>query len=446
MIQRLLLTLALTVVVLLAPGGASARPGDSSSPSARAPVTTVVDTTLPGARFEYARRYWRVRAAEGRPPWLDVRHGKLVGRAPRTGTWKVRLTEREIARRGGDTRRTVLVLKSVTPRAATGTVLITRGIGGRPANADSRDVTVSGDGSTVIFSSRATNLVPGTAESAGRLYVWDTASNLVSLLHPEHWADLLGVSDDGRRVLVGLTAGLFLLDRTDGSATQVAERAVGAALTADGERVLYQDRGLELVSPEPQLLEWARATGVTRTVIQDVQTRTFSGLSADGRFALFVDYDASALFDTTTDTFGDLGRLGLEGGNADWVDVSDDGRMLSVRGSGLPSGSGSGGDAVAVVHDTLLGRSRGPARGNTGTAITTDGSHYAVATAVRHLRVVERATGTRTSPFTARPSGQETWASLSDDVSRVAYVSDGHDLLRGTRRGVANVYVWVRAR
>ena len=48
MIQRLLLTLALTVVVLLAPGGASARPGDSSSPSARAPVTTVVDTTLPG--------------------------------------------------------------------------------------------------------------------------------------------------------------------------------------------------------------------------------------------------------------------------------------------------------------------------------------------------------------------------------------------------------------
>lgn len=36
--------------------------------------------------------------------------------------------------------------------------------------------------------------------------------------------------------------------------------------------------------------------------------------------------------------------------------------------------------------------------------------------------------------------------SLSDDASRVAYVSDGHDLLHGTRRGVANVYLWVRTR
>ena len=100
---------------------------------------------------------------------------------------------------------------------------------------------------------------------------------------------------------------------------------------------------------------------------------------------------------------------------------------------------------MAAVRETLLGTGVGPAR-NFGAAITASGSHYAVATPTRHLRVVDVATGVRTSPFRALPSGEETWASLSDDGGTVAYVSDGHDLLRGTRRGVADVYLWVRPR
>lgn len=442
MIQRLLLTLVLTVVVLLTPPG-----GATAVVETKIVDTKIVETTLPGDRYVYQREYWQVRAAEGTPRWLKVRHGRLVGRAPHTGTWRVRVTEQEPARRGGDTRRRLLVLKSVTPRAAAGTQLITRGLDGRPANAESRDVWVSGDGSTVVFSSRASNLVPGTDGIVGRLYVWDGTSNQVSLLHPEHWAQVAGVSHDGGRVLIRVSSGLILIDRADGSGTLVAgPRAVGGALTDDGERVIFQDLSPAYGDPAAQLLEWTRATGATRSVTQDVRRRTFAGLSANGRFALFFDYDRSELFDTTTGTFRDLGRLGIEGGFAHRVEVSNDGRVLSVRGSGIPAGHGSGGGHVDVLHDTLLGNSRGPARGNTGTAITSDGSHYAVATATRHLRLVQWATGTRSSPFTARPSGQETWVSLSDDASRVAYVSDGPDLLRGTRRGVANVFLWVRAR
>jgi hypothetical protein len=59
---------------------------------------------------------------------------------------------------------------------------------------------------------------------------------------------------------------------------------------------------------------------------------------------------------------------------------------------------------------------------------------------------VDTVTGARTSPLRARPSGEESSVSLSDDASTVAYSSDAHDLLPGTRRGVANVYVWVRPR
>ena len=410
-----------------------------------APVNRVADTVLLKGRYDYRRENWRIREADGLPGWLRLRNGRLSGTAPRLGRWRITLEERGIREQRGAARRTVLVLRSVTPRAASGTVLVTRGVGGRPADADSRDVTLSGDGGTLVFSSRATNLVPGVEEPVGRLYVWDTASQRVSLVHPEPWAVLKGISHDGRRALVRLTAGLFLIDRADGSLTRVAERVVGAALTADGERVLYQDRGDELDSPEPRLLEWTRATGETRTVAEQLGTRTLVGLSADGRFAVLGDHYSSHVLDTTTGTFKDLGLLGLEGGSVTWLDISDDGRLLSVRGSGLPGGSGSSGRPFALVHDTVRGWHRGPL-GNTGTAITADGTHYAVATATRHLRVVEAATGVRTSPFAARPSGQETWASLSDDGARVAYVSDGHDLLPGTRRGVANVYVWVRPR
>lgn len=407
----------------------------------------VVDTVLRSERYDYQRQSWRVREAEGLPRWLKLRKGRLTGTPPRLGTWRVTLDERGVRKQRGEVRRTTLVVKAVTQRAAPGTVLVTRGMDGRPANGGSGGAVVSGDGSTVLFSSSATNLVAGTPQpDVSRLYVWDTATRRVALLHPEAWAQVRGISRDGRRVLLELTAGLFLLDRADGSLTQVAPRDVGAALTEDGLRVLYQDRGNELDSPAPRLLEWTVATGATRTVVPDVGTQTFAGMSGDGRHAVMVGPDDSVLLDTTTGAVRDLGRLGVELGTTFRVEVSDDGRLVSVLGSGLAGGSGHGGDPVGGVHDTVLGTSRGPSRGNQGAAITADGSHYAVATARRPLRVVDTLTGTRTSPFTARPGGAQDGVSLSDDATRVAYSSDAHDLLRGTRRGVANVFIWDAAR
>ncbi len=410
-------------------------------------VNRVADTVLRKGRYDYQRQNWRIQEADGLPGWLRLRDGRLAGTAPRLGRWRITLEERGVRKQRGEVRRTTLVLRAVTRRAAPGTVLVTRGVDGRPADGSSGSVTVSGDGSTVVFTSVATNLVDGTQQpDVGRVYVWDAATRRVSLLHPEAWAQVEGVSRDGRRVLLDLTAGLFLLDRADGSLAQVAERAVGAALTEDGARVLYQDRFYELASPPPRLVEWTAATGATRTMVPDLRTQTFAGMSGDARHVLLVDYDRSTLLDTVSGSLRDLGRLGTESGGNNRADVSDDGRLVSLVGTGLPGGSGHGGDPVGGVHDAVLGTSRGPSRGNLGAAVTPDGGHYTVATSRRPLRLVDTATGARTSPFTARPSGQEWAASLSDDASRVAYISDGHDLLPGTRRGVANVYVWVRPR
>jgi hypothetical protein len=432
--------LAATVVcgLVAAPGVGAAEP---------AQVNRVVDTVLRTERYDYQRQNWRIREAEGLPGWLKVSQGRLTGTAPRLGRWTIHLEERGVRKQRGEARRTTLVLKVVTPRAAPGTVLVTRGIDGRPADGWSGSVTVSGDGSTAIFSSSATNLVTGTLQpEAARLYLWDASTERVSLLHPEPWAQVKGLSHDGRRVLLDLAAGLFVLDRADGSLAQVAPPAVGAALTEDGARVVYQDRYHDVNSAAPRLLEWTAATGAVRTLVPDTGTQMFAGMSGDGRHAVMVDYHHSTLLDTTTGNVRDLGHLGTESGSTRKAEVSYDGRLVSVLGSGLPGGMGHGGDLVGGVHDTALGTSLGPSRGNLGAAITPDGSHYTVATSRRPLRVVDTVTGARTSPFTARPSGEESSVSLSDDASTVAYSSDAHDLLPGTRRGVANVYVWVRPR
>ena len=409
----------------------------------RAAVNRVVDTVLRGERYDYQRESWRVSEAEGLPRWLHQRRGRLTGTAPRLGRWRIVLAERGVGKQRGESRRTVLVLRSVTERAAPGTVLVSRGLDGGPANNASTKVTISGGGSTVVFSSFATNLVPGTKESVGRVYVWDASSQQVSLLHPEAWARILGISRDGQRVLVGLSAGVFLLDRTDGSQTQVATRtATHAALTADGERVVYRDAPGGVPS---RLVEWTRAIGATRTVVADLGGSDLVGVSSDGRLALLTGDNESELLDTTTGEVRGVGRLGVEGGYPEMSSVSDDGRLLAIHGSGTAAGHGRGGDRVDVVQDGELGGPRGP-RHNPGAAITPDGTHYVVATATRHLRVVDVATGARTSPFLARPGGEELGAALSDDASRLAYVSDASDLLHGTRRGVANVYVWAGPR
>lgn len=415
-------------------------------PAAAPAANKVVDTVLRAERYDYQRQNWRVSEADDLPRWLKVRDGRLTGTAPRLGTWRISLQERGVRKQRGEVRRTTLVLKAVARRAAPGTVLVSRGIDGRPANAGSGNVTLSGDGSTVVFSSSATNLVADTPADVARLYVWDAATRSVSLLHPEAWAQVEGISRDGQRVLLDLTAGLFLLDRTEGSLTQVAQRAVGAALTEDGARVLYQDRYNELDSPAPRLLEWTAATGATRTVVPDVGAQVFAGMSGDARHLVLVDTDRSRMLDSATGSVRDLGRLGVELGSTTRVEVSYDGRLVSVSGFGLSSCCGDAPDPVGGVHDAVLGASRGPSRGNLGAAITPDAGHYAVATSRRPLRVVDTLTGARTSPFTARPSGTELNASLSDDASRVAYSSDAHDLVRGTRRGVANVLIWVRPR
>lgn len=181
---------------------------------------------------------------------------------------------------GGDTRNVYL-----WDRETGQTTLVSRRAdGGEGGDGSSLDPSLSADGNVVVFTSQATDLIPGLdlADSGENVYLYERASGTVSLVsrsaasasrsgnHPSFGAT---VSADGRIVAylsgaTDLVAGqndtnegtdVFLFDRLTG-ATALASHAAGSALTtadgssqgpslsADGRYVAFESLGSDLVS------------------------------------------------------------------------------------------------------------------------------------------------------------------------------------------------------
>ena len=473
--QRTLASLTLSAALLAAPGAATttasaADPGPhaatstatSTATSAKPLVHRVEDTALVRSPYRYSRKTWRITRARDLPRWLTVRRGQLRGTPPRRGTWRIVLSEERTKGRPGGPRHTIVKLRALRPRAERGTVLVTRGHDGRPANGDSLDPVMSGDGGTVVFNSIATNLVRGTHTStpptsgpSGRaVYAWDSATRRTTMV-TDRWSWILGLSHDGDQLLLSDTKlELTLHDLDTGSQVTVAASAQEAALTADGDRVIYQEGISTLTSEVARIMEWDRTTGQARAVHTLPKTMSFTGaISGDGRYALLAQTywaapdQPAALLDLTTGEVRDVPGLNLRSWHVDSSAISTDGRRVALLGSGcvIPDPPPDCGFATGLVLDLDSGQLLdGAAQQNLGADLTPDGRWFSVSTAEAHLTLVDSATGRRYRPFRSAPSGTEYGASISEDGGRVTYVSTGHDLLRHTRRGVHNLYVWSR--
>lgn len=187
---------------------------------------------------------------------------------------------------------------------ATGTTIqvSTTPEGGDPDEA-SGDVSISGDGRFIAFTSGATDLDPDHVSRGFETFVWDrTTGRSTQISVPEDPTAEPGpwfttsprISDDGRTVLYqsnapdlvpgdrsGLTD-LLLWDRDTGTTVQVNDDAdaghaewVGywAALSGDGRRVAHQAGGASLDPEVPGLAAWSdlevwhRATGGRTTAL-----------------------------------------------------------------------------------------------------------------------------------------------------------------------------------
>jgi Tol biopolymer transport system component len=163
---------------------------------------------------------------------------------------------------------------------ATGkTVLVSVGLGGRPADADSGQGSISADGRYVAFESEATNLVEGDGNGVSDVFVRDLAS--------------------GRTTKLSGTGP----DRSE------FDRAEMPFLSADGNHVAFMSREHTPSGGLVNLFVHHRRTGSTIHAcrhLPDVQSIEFSflpSLSADGRFLAYVSATSNHVPGDTNDMF-----------------------------------------------------------------------------------------------------------------------------------------------
>jgi hypothetical protein len=157
---------------------------------------------------------------------------------------------------------------------------------------------ISADGSTVVFRSTATDLVPGVDPNGDEydLYVWKRSSSAIKRIGP---GDALvdTISDDGSKVLYTLSEsgkpGFWIVSTATGAATQVAteptlEYERHAALSGDGTKLLYRARpaGTNLVH-YIHLRDLESGTD-TNFGVQSADTLRFA---ADGTMAIYGTYN-----------------------------------------------------------------------------------------------------------------------------------------------------------
>ena len=199
---------------------------------------------------------------------------------------------------------------------------------GQPSDADCADPSVSGDGRLVVYSSRATNLVPNSAGYDAQIYLRDRqqwATSVVSVSSVGAIGDgfslMPRISPDGRFVVFdseawNLVAGdtngasdVFVRDRQQGVTDRASLGAGGVqpdagssdgSISDDGRFVVFTSGAVNLVpgiAPDPWLMHVFvrdRQTGQIAWLSEPAPGASDDGdsfhpaISGDGRFAVFI--------------------------------------------------------------------------------------------------------------------------------------------------------------
>ena len=294
--------------------------------------------------------------------------------------------------------------------AAGTTVLVTQA-GGSPANGDSYLPAISSDGGTVVFWSKASNLVSDDTNGNEDLFAWDRATATLSRVAlrsagdqpPQGTGNHFGgyppaVSGDGRFVAfdtpVALTPDdtdqendVYIRDRMAGTTTCITcgtthvFGSFGATISEDGRYVAFKSWETLILADtdnQPDVYVYDRQT-MTFELIADAHTTPTAGagateqpaLSGDGRYVTFVS-DATLVPDDTnglTDVFvydrsthvttrASVASDGSQANGPSWEPtISRDGRYVAFR-SGATNLVASDQNNVddLFVHDLQTGQ------------------------------------------------------------------------------------------
>lgn len=266
----------------------------------------------------------------------------------------------------------------------TGTrTLLARGLNGAQTNDSSGAPSVSGDGQFVAFQASATNLVAGDTNSTSDIFVVDRSTTTTTLV--SRTSGVLGngrssdpaISVDGRYVAFtsaasNLVAGdansnddIFLVDRQTGMLMLVSRTPQGgtgnstsaaAAISGDGRYVAFQSSASNLVAGDTNanddIFVFDRQTNTTRLVSRAASApangfAAAPSISADGRVVAFHS-DASNLVAGDTNTQTDVFVVDTTSGAITRVSVAANGGDAN----GASTSSAISGDGRVVAFST----------------------------------------------------------------------------------------------
>ena len=272
---------------------------------------------------------------------------------------------------------------------------------GTEGNGESITPTVSADGRFVVYSSRATNLAPGSTGTALRVLVHDRESGTTTeaSVRPDGSSGSVNysaatISADGRYVAFGAhsrdlapVAGAsslytaYIRDMQAGTTTRIDGRTPGrmlvsfgsaVSISSDGRYVTFAAAfsGLTTTDSITNVLRYDRITRQSRVVSAGLggapanksSTTYLSGygpaISADGRYVLFAS-DASNLVTGDTNGVADVFLRDLTSGTTRRLNTTPAGVESTVGYPGVHRGSIAGDGSVAVfdTYAPLLGPS-----------------------------------------------------------------------------------------
>ena len=334
---------------------------------------------------------------------------------------------------------------------------------GTEANAESSEPEISGDGSAVVFASRASNLVPGDTNGASDIFVRDLTTGITSRVdltlaggETNFGSVAPSISSSGRYVAysssannifpgdVNAGADIFVFDRTT-STTQLVSISTAGGLSGFGEE-----------NNNPGI------SGDGRSVAFESGSSTFDAADTNGKRDIYVrDITASTTTRVSRTTAGGLADgnsfNAKVSANGNWVAYSSDATNLvagdtnSDRDVFITSTSTLAAELVSKSTAGVIGNS-----GSDGPSVNTDGSYVTYDSAASNLvagdtnNVTDVFVRNRATAVTTRESlsndglqsnTASTRADLTGDGQNVIFQSFASDLVAGDTNNRSDIFV-----
>jgi Tol biopolymer transport system component len=255
------------------------------------------------------------------------------------------------------------------------THLLSRSSTGAVANGWTGSASIAADDRYVVFQSDATNLVGRDTNGKTDIFVRDRSTGAVRRVNltrsggqANHWSRWPMISADGRDIVFTSVASnlvpgdtnnradVFVCDRRTGriqrasvssTGTQTTDRSRFGVISGDGRYVAFQSGAPNLVAGDTNnkgdIFVRDRQTGTTTLVSRSTSGAAANGssenvaISTDGRYVVF-DSVASNLVAGDTNDAGDIFRRNLTSGRTIRVSITTSGAQANGRSGGRDIG------------------------------------------------------------------------------------------------------------